>query len=443
MKSSEFRLKIPNKLVPVFTGKAMYRGAYGGRGSAKTRTFCKMAAVKGLEFSQMGIPGLIVCGREYQNTLEDSSFSEVREAIFEEEFLRDRYDIGEKFIRTSDGNVDFSFVGLRHNVDSIKSKSRIILLYVDEAENVSENAWNKADRTVREEDAEVWATWNPERKGSPTDTMWRQNKLPFSKVVKMNWRDNPWFPKRLEILRQSDLENKPELYGHLWEGDYLMAQAGAYFSKQINAARLEHRIGIVPEDPIITYGAFWDIGGTGAKADACSIWIAQIIGREVRILNYYEAVGQELKDHIYWMQSQGYMPNRTTVYLPHDGVTHDRVFRVTYESEIMKAGYKVQTIQNQGTGAVKQRIEASRKMFPYCFFNESTTESGLDALGWYHEKVDEKRVIGLGPEHDWSSHGADAFGLMATVVLEKFGQSAVRQNRSNIVYGSHKGWLGA
>ena len=46
------------------------------------------------------------------------------------------------------------------------------------------------------------------------------------------------------------------------------------------------------------------------------------------------------------------------------------------------------------------------------WFNESTTEGGRGALGWYHEKKDDDRGIGLGPMHDWSSHGADSFGLM-------------------------------
>jgi hypothetical protein len=59
-----------------------------------------------------------------------------------------------------------------------------------------------------------------------------------------------------------------------------------------------------------------------------------------------------------------------------------------------------------------KRVEAARRLFPSIWFNEKTTEPGLDALGWYHEKRDDARNIGLGPEHDWSSHGADAFGLM-------------------------------
>ena len=60
-----------------------------------------------------------------------------------------------------------------------------------------------------------------------------------------------------------------------------------------------------------------------------------------------------------------------------------------------------------------RRVEAARRLFPAMWFNEDTTGPGLDAIGWYHEKIDEERRIGLGPEHDWSSHGADAFGLGA------------------------------
>ena len=64
------------------------------------------------------------------------------------------------------------------------------------------------------------------------------------------------------------------------------------------------------------------------------------------------------------------------------------------------------------------RIEAVRRLFPKCWFNESTTEAGLEALGYYHEKKDEQRDVGLGPSHDWSSHAADAFGLMAIAYEE-------------------------
>jgi phage terminase large subunit len=58
------------------------------------------------------------------------------------------------------------------------------------------------------------------------------------------------------------------------------------------------------------------------------------------------------------------------------------------------------------------------RIFPRVWFNEATTEAGRDALGYYHEKNDEARDVGLGPEHDWSSHCADAFGLMAVAYEE-------------------------
>ena len=75
--------------------------------------------------------------------------------------------------------------------------------------------------------------------------------------------------------------------------------------------------------------------------------------------------------------------------------------------------FQVEVIPNQGAGAAAMRIEAVRRIFPRCWFNELTTEAGRDALGYLHERKDEQRDVGLGPEHDWSSDCADAFGLMA------------------------------
>ncbi len=84
----------------------------------------------------------------------------------------------------------------------------------------------------------------------------------------------------------------------------------------------------------------------------------------------------------------------------------------SYEGAIRDAGFTVDIVPNQGAGAAKGRIEATRRLFPSIWFNAETTQAGLDALGWYHEKRDDARQIGLGPNHDWASHGADAFGLM-------------------------------
>lgn len=412
------QIKLPPKLIPVFTGKARYRGAYGGRGSGKTRSFAKMAAIRGHMLAQEGKAGLILCGREFMNSLDESSFAEVKAAIQSEPWLAAHYDIGEKYIRTADRRIEFAFSGLRHNLDSIKSKARIHILWVDEAEPVSEAAWIKVVPTVREHDSEIWVTWNPERETSATHKRFRENPPDDAKIVELNYNDNPFFPDVLENERLEDQAKRPDQYDHIWEGGFKTIIEGAYYAALLTAARKEGRIGRVAADPLMTIRLFCDIGGTGARSDAFAIWAAQFIGKEVRVINHYEAVGQPLGAHLAWMRECGYTPRTAKIWLPHDGSTHDRVFDVSYESAFRDAGYDVTVVPNQGKGAASARIEALRRIFPSIWFNEDRCKSGIAALGWYHEKRDENRNVGLGPDHDWSSHSADAAGLMAVAYEE-------------------------
>lgn len=431
------QVKLPDKLVPVFTGPALYRGAYGGRGSAKTRSFAKMAAVQGVRFAQANLPGVIVCGREFMNSLDDSSFAEVKFAIESEPWLLDRYDVGDKYIRTRDKRIEFAFVGLRRNLGSIRSKARIRLLWVEEAEDVSEEAWMVADPTVREDDSEIWVTWNPARKNSATHKRFRVDPPADSKIVEMNWRDNPWFPTTLQKKRLEDKAKRPDQYDHVWEGAFVSAIEGAYFAACLSEAKNQGRIGNVARDPLMTIRAIWDIGGTGLRADAKSIWIAQFIGREIRVLDYYESVGQEMAHAVNWLRTKGW--GKAVCILPHDGASGDKVYDVSPESFLTDAGFDTVVIPNQGRGAAMMRVEAARRLFPSIWFNAATTEAGRDALGWYHEKKsDDDRNIGLGPEHDWSSHGADAFGLMC-VAYEEPDEAEQEDNRPQ---RGQYGWMG-
>ena len=411
------RVALPEKLIPLFIGPADVRGSYGGRGSAKTRTFAKMCAIWGYRFGMQGTSGIILCARQFMNSLDDSSLEEVKHAIREEPFLDSYYEVGEKFIRSRDGRVSFSFAGLDRSIDSIKSKGRILLCWVDEAEPVTAEAWSILIPTLREEgsdwNAELWVTWNPKRKNAACEKRFRFTDDPLIRMVEMNWRDNPKFPEKLERERQRDMKERPDQYEHIWEGGYVSVVEGAYYASHIVQARKDGRISRVAADPLMTMRLHFDIGGTGARADAVSIWAAQFVGREIRVLDYYEAVGQPLSAHLAWMRDRGYLPRQAQVFLPHDGSQNDKVYDVSYESAIKAAGYHVTVIPNQGKGAAKSRIETMRRHFPAMWFNEATTLPGIEALGWYHEKRDQDRGIGLGPEHDWASHAADAAGLMA------------------------------
>ncbi|MGN6539111.1 MAG: PBSX family phage terminase large subunit, partial [Mesorhizobium sp.] len=97
------RIALPPKLIPVFAGEADVRGAYGGRGSGKTRSFAKMTAVRAYMWDQEGRSGQILCGRQFMNSLADSSLEEIKLAILEEGWLAANFDIGEKFVRTKSG----------------------------------------------------------------------------------------------------------------------------------------------------------------------------------------------------------------------------------------------------------------------------------------------------------------------------------------------------
>jgi phage terminase large subunit len=410
------QVKLVPKLIDVFTGRADVRGAYGGRGSGKTRSFAKMAAVEGYRHGMAGTSGQIVCGRQFMNSLADSSLEECKRAIEEEPFLAEYYDCGENYIKSMDGRIWFTFVGLDRNLASIKSKGRILLMWVDEAEPVTDSAWDIVEPTLREEgtdwNAELWVTWNPKRKTAAVETRFRASKDPLIKVVSCNWRDNPAFPERLERQRLRDLAERPDQYGHVWEGEFASIVEGAYFTSDLIKAKAEGRIGRVAADPLMTRRVFVDIGGTGAKSDAFTMWVAQFVGYEVRVLDYYEAQGQPFATHLEWLTERGYKPARTQIWLPHDGSQQDKVNDTSYERAFSSAGYEVTVVPNQGKGAAKARIEAARRLFPSIWFNADTTDAGRSALGFYHEKRDDERGIGLGPEHDWSSHGADSFGLM-------------------------------
>lgn len=216
------QIQLPEKLVPVFTTpNKRYRAAKGGRGSGKTRGFALMAAIYGFREAEAGNSGIILCAREFMNSLDDSSMAEVKAAIESVPWLNDYYDIGEKYIRTKNRRVEFKFAGLRHNLDSIKSKARILLAWVDEAEGVSEIAWRKLTPTVREDGSEIWVTWNPESEESATHKRFAAYEDEDVICVTINYEDNPFFPEVLEKERLRDLRISPETYDHVWGGEFL------------------------------------------------------------------------------------------------------------------------------------------------------------------------------------------------------------------------------
>lgn len=413
------RIKTARVFVPLLN-PSRYKGAWGGRGSGKSHFFAeKLIEDCMAEPGESGEGMRAVCIREVQKDLAQSSKLLIETKLKSLSLGEsDGFKVFRDVIQTpKDGLMIFKGMN-DYTSESVKSLEGFKRAWWEEAQTATGHSLSLLRPTIRATGSELWFSWNPRRKTDPVDVMLRGEEIPTGAVVtKANWRDNPWFTAELEQERQDCLRMNPDQYDHIWEGGYASVLEGAYFAKYLAQARSDNRIGNVSADPLMTIRLFWDIGGTGARADACSIWAAQFIGKEIRVLNYYEAVGQPLASHLAWMRQQGYSPDKAQIWLPHDGDTNDKVHDVSYASALRSAGYTVTVVPNQGKGAAKMRIEAGRRLFPSIWFDKKT-QPGLDALGWYHEKKDEARNIGLGPEHDWSSHGADAFGLMCVAYEE-------------------------
>lgn len=384
-----------------------------------------MTAVQGMRAGTAGREGIILCAREFMNSLDDSSLEEVKAAIRSEEWLSDYWEISEKQVRSRDGRVRYAFQGLSRNVDSVKSKSRILLAWVDEAEAVREESWRKLIPTVREDDSEIWVTWNPEDDDSATHKRFRAEPPRFSKIVEMNWRDNPWFPGVLEYERQQDKLLRPDTYDHVWEGDFLVIAEAAYYARWIKQAQDEGRIGAYPHVKHLPVHTSWDIG----VDDYTAVWFWQEDGVEARVIDFYETqndgaeqiVRDCLPEHLgppeaarKLIEIERDRPYRYGAhYLPHDVKMREWGAGARSRVESLMALGLRGIVKGAALGP-EERIAASRKLLPVVSFNDTVrVRRGLSHLRRYSRKRNELMGVWQGPLHDEHSHAADAFGEFA------------------------------
>lgn len=249
---TEARVQIVPKMIQAFShpyGSMHYRIFKGGRGSGKTKGCAKMCAIIALQHAVEGKSGVILCGREFMISLEDSTLAEIKWAIESEpELLAPWFDVGEKYVRTKGlpGRVDFKFVGLRHNIDSLKSKAEVLLTWIDEAETVSETAYRKLMPTIARFKGELFLSYNPESPDSATHTRFVKNPTDKTVICTVNWNDNPWHDERMEAERLLDLRDRPDLYHHIWEGEFLTMTEAQVFSGKYKSESLEPPAGSTP-----------------------------------------------------------------------------------------------------------------------------------------------------------------------------------------------------
>ena len=189
-----------------------YKVLYGGRGGAKSWQIAD--ALISLAYTSRK---RILCTREIQNSIKDSVHKLLKDRI-EALGLENWFTITEKEIKSSVGS-EFIFKGLRHGIQGIKSTEGVDICWVEEAQTVSANSWDVLIPTIRKEGSQIWVSFNPDDENDPTYQRFVINPPDNSKVVKVNYYDNPWLPdtlkQEMEYCKRSDLE----AYDHIWEGN--------------------------------------------------------------------------------------------------------------------------------------------------------------------------------------------------------------------------------
>ncbi|XYD08817.1 PBSX family phage terminase large subunit [Methylobacterium sp. NMS12] len=405
------KAQFPEALAFLFE-RARYKVAYGGRGSGKSWGFARALLIEAAQSPQR-----VLCTREFQISLVDSVHKLLADQI-ESLGLSDFYEVQQTTIRGRNGS-EFLFAGLRHNVSKIKSFEGCSRVWVEEAQSVSKSSWDTLIPTIRKPGSEIWITFNPELEADITYQRFVAHAPSNAIVRKVNWSENPWFPEELRIEKDALLERDPVAHATVWEGHCKAVLDGAIYANEILAATTAKRFTKVPYDPTKPVHTFWDLG----RADKTSIWFAQIVGFEFRLIDFYENRGHALGHYLEVLKERalpveqggkGYVYGEH--WLPHDARNELLASERTIEQQMWAAGHRVRITPRLTVAA---GIDAARKIFARCWFDEEACADGLQALRNYRFDVDPNtQAFSRAPLHDWASHAADAFRYFAIGIAE-------------------------
>jgi phage terminase large subunit len=274
-------LPVARAFVP-FLAPARYKGAWGGRGSAKSHEFAKNLLKRCIEK-----PGTrAVCVREVQRSLE-MSVKRLLEDKIGAFGLESYFGISNTQI-TTPGKGVIVFQGMQdHTADSVKSLEGFGIAWVEEAQALSERSMTLLRPTIREPGSELWFTWNPRNATDPVDVLLRgKNPPPDAIVVGVTYQDNPWFPDVLQREMEWDRGRDAEKYQHVWLGGYERHSESRVF-RNWKVEEFE-----TPADAVFYWGADW-----GFSVDPSTLVRCYLAGRTLYVDHEAYSIGVEI-DHL-------------------------------------------------------------------------------------------------------------------------------------------------
>lgn len=305
--------------------------------------------------------------------------------------------------------VDFAHNGARIRLYGAENYDRLRGLYldgivIDEFGDIDPRAWTEVIRPALS-DRQGWAAFIGTPKG----------RNHFAEIWDNAGQDPAWFRMMLKasetgIIDKAELDDArkgmtEDAFNQEYECSFDAAVVGAYYAREFVAIDNDKRICSVPYDPSVPVHTAWDLG----MDDSTAIWCAQVVGKEIRIIDYYEASGEGLPHYAGWLRSKPY--SYENHFLPHDIEVR----------EIGSGKSRVEQLHSLGIRPVvgrprqdEDRVNAVRMILPRCWFDAAKTKRGVEALRNYKRDWDEKtKAFRTKPKHDWASHSADAFGELA------------------------------
>lgn len=409
MSTHKLRVEVPRKLKPLLYPKR-FKGAYGGRGGAKSHFFAEQVVLRCLQR-----PTRVVCIREVQNSIRDS----VRQLLvdkIERLGLQHLFQELEQEIRGPRGSL-IIFKGMQsYNAANIKSLEGYDIAWVEEAQTLSQHSLDLLRPTLRKEGSELWFSWNPRYKTDPVDAFFRKSPPEDAVSVMVNWRDNPWFPEVLRKEMEHDFKVDADKAEHIWNGAYGSGQ-GAILARWVNHAEREGRISTnVAYDPS---GATLEVSSDLGFRDTASWWYWQRCLGGFRLLAYDGDSGLDADDWIPRIETviAKLGAQLGQIWLPHDAKA--KTFQSKHTSVEKFLGRFPNKVSVVPQSKKADQINAARAVINKCEFHTDLCEAGIDGLrAWEFEWNEELNVFSREPVHNWASHPSDAFAYGCQVMLE-------------------------
>ena len=251
-------ISLNSKLKPFATTPMRYKIAYGGRGSSKSWTIARILLLKAMQS-----PIRVLCLREIQDSIKDSVHKLLRDQIDLLELQG--FIVQNDAIRHENGS-EFLFKGLYTNLSKIKSFEGVNYCWVEEGESISALSWQILDPTIRTPNSEIWISFNPRYENDIIYDTFINNEVDNALVIKVNWNDNKYFPKELQIQKDTMAKNDPDLYLHIWEGELKKNTSELIFNNKWKIEEFEAKKGIH-----FYYGADWGFSQDPNTVNRCFI----------------------------------------------------------------------------------------------------------------------------------------------------------------------------